>query len=596
MAETFPTEIVTYTRSEVIEKYGRDYQFRVPEADVGPGTQPDVDANVMADQVMVLHADAVVIGNDTNLETSTGTAVDEQLRINGLGSRLPATGATGYVTITASVGGVNILAGSELKTKVTQLRYASFATGLYQDGDQVLIGGVDTGPATNQEPGIVLVWTSPPSGLATECVVFEQSNGTGLTNGRAEETDQEAIQRIIDARANPPAAGNSAQYIEATEATPGLAIQKAFAYPASPNGPGNISIAFMLRPATQARAVFQVRRSARSSRRTSRPSCRATTGSSIWRSLRNHSPSCSAWRGVRRRSGGQTPRRGPVQRRRSVLVKAAPSPTALSVRVVTGTNTPVPRSDRRSRSTTLRQACSCRSGSRRSRSWLPTRSGRSRSTRATPHRTRRTSRSRGQIVGPYSDSLNDLTAPVIAYVDTMGPGRSSRCSRTLDSGSDARPLARGMAVGADEPGHHAGARGRVGRRCDAALSDRTVSGPCRRTWHAGLPVRLDGLRRFPGVRRHHDDTDRKHARPCAPRRPTIEDLGGVAKENDAKFPPNPVTQPTAEDWNEKTRMLAAAWRTVPVAVIPVTFVAGAPTIGDVQCGNPALVAGDFYTD
>lgn len=78
-----------------------------------------------------------------------------------------------------------------------------------------------------------------------------------------------------------------------------------------------------------------------------------------------------------------------------------------------------------------------------------------------------------------------------------------------------------------------------------------------------------------------------------PRRPTIEDLGGVAKENDAKFPPNPVTQPTAEDWNEKTRMLAAAWRTVPVAVIPVTFNAGAPTIGDVQCGNPALVAGNF---
>jgi hypothetical protein len=78
-----------------------------------------------------------------------------------------------------------------------------------------------------------------------------------------------------------------------------------------------------------------------------------------------------------------------------------------------------------------------------------------------------------------------------------------------------------------------------------------------------------------------------------PRRPTIEDLGGEAKENDAKFPPNPVTQPTAEDWNEKVRMLAAAWRTVPVAVIPVTFVAGVPTIGDVQCGNPALVAGDF---
>jgi uncharacterized phage protein gp47/JayE len=423
MAETFPTEIVTYTRSEVIEKYGRDYQFRVPEADVGPGTQPDVDANVMADQVMVLHADAVVIGNDTNLETSTGTAVDEQLRINGLGSRLPATGATGYVTITASVGGVNILAGSELKTKVTGLRYAVFATGLYQDGDQVLIGGVDTGPATNQEPGTVLVWTSPPSGLATECVVFEQSNGTGLTNGRAEETDQEAIQRIIDARANPPAAGNAAQYVEQTEATPGLAIQKAFAISASPNGPGNVSVAFMLRPATPGAS------------RVPSPAQRALVAANLAAVMPGDDGIFDleiveeplaivlsvAWRATAVGWADTTPW-PPYNVGDPVVVKASPSPTALSVRVVTGTNTPVPQAGQTiafydtSTGLFVPKRIASVAVVVADKEWTLTfdTSNAASNTTYVPFA--------GQIVGPYSESLNDLTAPVIAYIDTMGPG------------------------------------------------------------------------------------------------------------------------------------------------------------------------------
>lgn len=78
-----------------------------------------------------------------------------------------------------------------------------------------------------------------------------------------------------------------------------------------------------------------------------------------------------------------------------------------------------------------------------------------------------------------------------------------------------------------------------------------------------------------------------------PRRPTQEDFGGVAKENDAKYPPNPLTMATAEDWNEIVRMLTALWGMAPLAVIPVTFVAGAPTVGTPQCGNPALTSTSF---
>lgn len=249
MADTFPGEIITYTRGEVVEKYLRDYQFRQPLADVGPGTQPAIDAAVMADQVAVLHADAVVIGNNTNLGTTTNGALDELLRVNGL-SRLPASGASGYVTITTSVGGAEILAGAELKTKVTQKRYQALVSGVYADQSQVPVIGIDTGPTTNQEPGTVLVWTSPSPGLASECVVFEQSDGTGLTNGREEQSDADAQAMLVEKRANPPASGNEAEYIEKTEKTPGVAIQKAFAIPASPAGPGNMSIVFLLRPAS----------------------------------------------------------------------------------------------------------------------------------------------------------------------------------------------------------------------------------------------------------------------------------------------------------------------------------------------------------
>lgn len=78
-----------------------------------------------------------------------------------------------------------------------------------------------------------------------------------------------------------------------------------------------------------------------------------------------------------------------------------------------------------------------------------------------------------------------------------------------------------------------------------------------------------------------------------PNRPTEADFGGTAKEDDAVYPPNPVTMATAADWNEKVRMMAAAWRLLPVAVIPVTIVAGAPTIGTPQCGNDALTGASF---
>lgn len=78
-----------------------------------------------------------------------------------------------------------------------------------------------------------------------------------------------------------------------------------------------------------------------------------------------------------------------------------------------------------------------------------------------------------------------------------------------------------------------------------------------------------------------------------PRRPTEDDFGGTERVDDALFPPNPVTMPTAADYNERGRMLAAVWRMAPVAILPMTFIAGAPTKGTPQSGNPALTSATF---
>jgi hypothetical protein len=69
--------------------------------------------------------------------------------------------------------------------------------------------------------------------------------------------------------------------------------------------------------------------------------------------------------------------------------------------------------------------------------------------------------------------------------------------------------------------------------------------------------------------------------PVLPRRPTLADLGGVLKEDDFAFPPDPETQPTAAGYNQRTRQIAGLARMAasakfsvvnPVGGLPPTLV------------------------
>jgi len=243
-----PGVVQTLSRSEVHDNWTRDYKLRVPAADVGPGTQPDVDASVAADAVAPLYNDAVTIGRGTTLRTSAGSYLQIIGEDEGIFKR-PAVGASGFIAITTATGGATIQQGTVVVSKIGQKRYQVTTTQLYTSATLVPVVGIDTGPSTNLDPGAGMQFQAPPPGCAQDAVVVADSNGNGLTGGRDADDDATYRQLISDNRANPPASGNDAEYQKQIRKTPGLSIQQVFTYPGMPFGPGTISYVFTLNPA-----------------------------------------------------------------------------------------------------------------------------------------------------------------------------------------------------------------------------------------------------------------------------------------------------------------------------------------------------------
>lgn len=78
-----------------------------------------------------------------------------------------------------------------------------------------------------------------------------------------------------------------------------------------------------------------------------------------------------------------------------------------------------------------------------------------------------------------------------------------------------------------------------------------------------------------------------------PHRAAVSELGGGAKENSVKFPPDPVKHATAQDFNQMTQQLAAVNRVMPLALVWVRIVAGIPSVYAVQAPGSAIVAASF---
>lgn len=241
-----PGVVVTPQRNEIRDQFLRAYKARVPAADTGPGTQPYVDASVVADTAVALYNDAVTVGRGTNLSTSAGPWL-QQIGANQGTFPRPAVGAAGFISIQTSAGGSTIAAGTEVDSKPAGLRFQVLTTNVYTTATPVPVTGIDTGPATNLPVGTAMQFPSPPPGCGQNATVTADSDGNGLTGGRLADDDGSLRQLISDDRANPPASGNDAEYQTKIRATPGLSVQQVFTYPAI-LGPGTIGYVFTLNP------------------------------------------------------------------------------------------------------------------------------------------------------------------------------------------------------------------------------------------------------------------------------------------------------------------------------------------------------------
>ncbi len=223
--------------------------------DVGPKSLPYTAGAAVADVLYILLADVVLAGKAYLVRNMWGDRLlayaKERVQIDGL---RPAVGSSGFITARSiAVGGAPIAQGTQLFHRPTSLRFEVQLTATYFDGMPIPIVGIDTGPETNLPQGTVIEFFSAPTGVSVLADVMGQNDGfggeVGLAGGAEAETEEQLQQRVIDAQRNPRSAGNSPQIIFEAERTKGVPVEKAWYIPAVV-GPGTGCLLFTVRPAT----------------------------------------------------------------------------------------------------------------------------------------------------------------------------------------------------------------------------------------------------------------------------------------------------------------------------------------------------------
>ena len=250
--DNLPAKLVVPTRDQLFTENLRLMKLRAPAAvAVGDGEQANYDAAVLTDATLPIYGECVRASAGDDLDGKTGSELDTVLSDCGLPPRAPAKGASGFVKVSASVGGAQVVGddgtpgtGDELKNNNTGILYEAEISGIYVDAQACAVVGVTTGPSTNLAAGAVLQWASPRPGMNITATVL----APGLTGGSNQESDDQVRARIRSSRANPAASGNDAAYIAAAKATPGIAVEQAFMY-SDWNGPGSTFMVFTIVPA-----------------------------------------------------------------------------------------------------------------------------------------------------------------------------------------------------------------------------------------------------------------------------------------------------------------------------------------------------------
>lgn len=244
-----PAGFVAPTRDEWREMFLRRYKVRAPQLDASERSPVYLDACAAADLLNVVGANCTRIALSLDLANADESTLTTEANAMGIELRRAATSSSGAVTISASTGGGLLAAGDELTDRATGIKFSVVFSGSYSDGQSCAIVSVDKGPRANLAAGTVLYWAVQRPGIGPSAVVAAQTDGSGLSGGRLEETVEEFRARLIDAKRNPPAGSNEASLRALLESPAlGFGIQKAFSFP-NLLGPGTCGLTILVPPA-----------------------------------------------------------------------------------------------------------------------------------------------------------------------------------------------------------------------------------------------------------------------------------------------------------------------------------------------------------
>lgn len=203
--------ITIRTPAELADEYLANLKALRPEVNID---QEDSDwwirSRVVGGVSSGVSSDISRVSNDCFPQSARREALEQHL-ITYFGSGfLPATNSVGTVEV-AGASGTAVPAGTRFKHSSTSNEYVSTDDFVVESGGTVSISveSTVTGQDQNLLTGTELEVQSPPAGITATATV----ESPGLSDGRDEESDTQAAQRILQRIRNPVRGGTEADYI-----------------------------------------------------------------------------------------------------------------------------------------------------------------------------------------------------------------------------------------------------------------------------------------------------------------------------------------------------------------------------------------------
>ncbi len=205
---------------------------------VGPGSDYDLWAWAVANEIAVCQANAVIQADADMPDTATGAGLDRWLAIFGLG-RNGGSPSQGNITPTYSASSTLIPVNAQL-VDIAGLRYQVTVGGTYGPignaggyPTQVPVVAVDVGSATNHQNGDTLKWVTLIPFVAQNAQVGSPGGTDGLSGGIDSEVGQDdpPRARLFSTLQNPPKGGNWSDIVTWAEQST-TSVQAGACYPA----------------------------------------------------------------------------------------------------------------------------------------------------------------------------------------------------------------------------------------------------------------------------------------------------------------------------------------------------------------------------